>query len=89
MRVIYLNLSDLEELIRAFENKYHASTVTMLSNPDVRSRVSEDDLLEWEAYVNQRSGLREYYETLHREYLNHRSTLREKKSAEDPTKYAA
>lgn len=89
MRVIHLNLSDLEELIRQYEAKYQTSTVAMLSNSEVRSRITEDDLLEWEAYLNQRSSLREYYETLHREYLHHRSTNRHKRAAEDPTDYAA
>lgn len=89
MRVIHLNLSDLEELIRQYEAKYQTTTVAMLSNAEVRSRIMEDDLLEWEAYVNQRSSLREYYETVHREYLHHRSTNRQKRAAEDPTAYAA
>ena len=91
MRVIHLNLSDLEELIRGYEIQYHVSTVAMLSNADVRTKINEDDLLQWEAYVNQRSGLREYYEMVHREYLHNRNRniLRRKKIQEDPTEYAA
>lgn len=90
MRVIHLNLADLEELIRGYEVKCGVSTVQMLSDPDVRNRIAEDDLLEWEAYVNQRSALREYNECVHREYLQQRSGPRHKKTAdEDPTAYAA
>ena len=90
MRVIHLNLADIEDLIRKFEKKYATSTVEMLSNPAVRTAISEDDLLEWEAYVHQRGSLREYYEQVHREYLQNRGTQRHRKAAdEDPTEYAA
>ena len=91
MRVIYLNLSDLDELIREYEIQYRASTLEMLSNPEVRQRIPEDDLLELEAYVAQRSSLREHYDCMHREYLQKGRTHRApKKNAEDdPTAYAA
>lgn len=90
MRVIHLNLADLDELIRRYEDKYRVSTISMLSNPEERAKISEDDLLEWEAYVSQRSALREHYEEIHRQYLRQRGVPgRKKTTEEDPSEYAA
>lgn len=88
MRVVHLNLIDLDERIRGYEIQYRVSTVDMLSNPAVRDRIPEDDLLEWEAYVNHRISLREYYDRIHREYLQEVHPMNHR-AKDDPTEYAA
>lgn len=70
MPTTVLNLADLDGLISRFEQKYHVSSLEMLKDASVRKRISEDVLLRWEAYVNQRIRLRELYQHTHSEYLS-------------------
>jgi hypothetical protein len=70
MPTTVLNLADLDNLISKFEQKYHVSSLEMLRNADVRKRISEDVLLRWEMYVDQRIQLREIYHHTHSEYLS-------------------
>jgi hypothetical protein len=65
-----LNLNDLDNLVRGFEQKYAATSVEMLQNNSVRDRVPEHDLLRWEAYVYHRVHLRELSESTHSKYLS-------------------
>ena len=65
-----LNLSDLDNLVRGFEQKYAATSVAMLQNKSVREKVPEHDLLRWEAYVHHRARLRELSENTHSKYLS-------------------
>jgi len=78
MPTTVLNLTDLDNIIRRFEQAYNATSVDMLKDEAVRSKISEDVLLRWETYVNQRVRLRDVSEQTHRDYLsnveeNHRS----------------
>jgi len=65
-----LNLTDLDNLIRGFEQRYGVSSVDMLKEPAVRNKISEDVLLRWETYVYQRVRLRDLSEETHRDYLS-------------------
>lgn len=69
MPMTMLNLTDLDNIIRSFEKQYRVSSLDMLRDESFRSRISEDVLLRWEAYVSQRVWLRECYDVTHREYL--------------------
>ncbi|MGH9565057.1 MAG: hypothetical protein ACRD4F_10195 [Candidatus Angelobacter sp.] len=91
MKVTYLNLHDLDEIIRKYEEKYEAGSVDMLKDASVRSRISEDELLQWEACITQRRRLVDYNAEVHRGYLQPRHAKRESKAsvAYDPEKYAA
>lgn len=91
MRVIYLTLNDLDEIIRKYEEKYEASSVDMLKDASVRSRISEDELLKWEAYLTQRRRLFDHNAEVHRRYLQARRGDRQTRTpaAYDPEKYAA
>ena len=81
MRTTVLNLTDLDNRIRDYENRFGATSVEMLQDESVRARISEDILLKWETYVRQRSYLREMNLDCHRTYLDH---LR---PAKQPTKH--
>ena len=99
MTMTMLNLTDLDNLIRSFEKLYGVSSVEMLRDESFRSKVSEDVLLRWEAYVSQRVWLRESNDETHREYLSHLKHESNKSRAKhesskstatsDPLSYAA
>lgn len=74
MPTTVLNLTDLDNRIREYEHRFQTTSLEMLTDECVRSRVSEDILLKWEAYVRQRAYLRE--ESLDRRstYLSHLRT---------------
>jgi len=91
MRIVYRNLTDLDEIIRKYEELYNVSSVEMLKDLSARAKIGEDDLLKWEAYVTQRRRLLDHNAEIHREYPKTRRTSRHKRSAaaDDPEKYAA
>jgi len=95
MRITYLNLTDLDRLIREYEEKYSVSSVLMLKDAGVRSRISEDELLKWEAYITQRLALRDCHQQIHRDYLPGKgkstkdSVKKEKSANDDSFAYAA
>jgi hypothetical protein len=67
----YLDLPDLDDLIRGLEKKWAILSMEMLVNPSVRAKIPEHVLLRWEAYIRQRLQLREHYEKLRANYLSH------------------
>src|SRR5579859_7182713 len=62
MPTTVLNLTDLDNIIRRFEKAYNVTSVAMLKDETVRSKISEDALLRWETYVEQRVRLRDLSE---------------------------
>jgi hypothetical protein len=70
MTMTMLNLTDLDNLVRSFEKLYGVSSVEMLRDESFRAKISEGVLLRWEAYVSQRSWLRESYDVTHKTYLS-------------------
>ncbi len=70
MPTTVLNLTDLDNIIRRLEQLYQVSSVDMLKDEAVRSKISEDVLLRWETYVEQRVRLRDVSEQTHRCYLS-------------------
>ena len=69
MPTTVLNLTDLDNLIRRFEEKYGVSSLQMLTDASVRARVSEDVLLEWESYIHNLEALRELGVETRKNYL--------------------
>lgn len=69
MPTIFLNLTDLDNLIRTMEKTWDTSSVEMLRNESVRERIPEDVLLRWETYIRQRIHLRDASEQLRADYL--------------------
>jgi len=80
MPTTVLNLTDLDNRIRGFEQQYAVSSVDMLKEKSVRDRIPEDDILRWEAYIYQRVQLRDMYDQLRGDYL---SRLPQSDSASD------
>ena len=70
MPTTVLNLTDLDNLIRDFEQRYAVSSVDMLKEKSTRDRIPEDDLLRWETYVYQRVRLRDMYDQMRGDYLS-------------------
>lgn len=91
MRIVYRNLNDLDEIIRAYEEKYKISSFDMLKDQSARTGISEDELLKWEAYVAQRRRLLDHNSDVHRHYLQrpHKGTNRKPSAAYDSAAYAA
>ena len=77
MSTTILNITDLDNLIRGFEHDYGISTLEMLKDACARTKISEDVLLRWEAYVRQRVRLREMDAEVRSGYL---ATVRAKSS---------
>jgi hypothetical protein len=91
MRIVYRNLNDLDEVIRAYEKRYGISSVEMLKDSSVRSKINEDELLKWEAYLTQRRRLLDHNAEVHQHYLSQQTASTSKKRAAtyDPATYAA
>jgi len=71
MPTTYLDLTDLDDLIRNFETKWGISTMEMLKEPPARKQIPENEILRWETYIRQRRQLRECYAELRSRYLSH------------------
>lgn len=71
---IILSISDVEEMIAAFEKKYKMSSSQLLLDRKVREALPEDDVFEWEALIDHRSELLEMNQEMHREYLHQLSS---------------
>ncbi|MGC2638311.1 MAG: hypothetical protein WA294_14100 [Acidobacteriaceae bacterium] len=69
MPTTFLNLTDLDNRIRDFEERFQIDSVEMLQNESARARISEDLLLRWEAYLKQRVYLRDQNMERHSTYL--------------------
>lgn len=83
-----LNLTDLDNIIRRFEQQYQITTVEMLKDSATRAKISEDVLLRWETYVEQRIRLRDASDETRRCYLSDVEEDRKPKS-ERPNQQAA
>ena len=66
---IILSISDVEEVIAAFEKKYKISSSEFLLDQKLREALPEDEVFEWEAFIDHRNELLEMNQEMHREYL--------------------
>jgi len=66
---VSLSLNDVEELIRALEDKYKLSSAEFFRSQEFREGMPEDDVFRWEALVDHRLALREAYEQVRSGYL--------------------
>ncbi len=91
MPTTFLNLTDLDNRIRAFEQRFGVSSVEMLQDASVRASISEDTLLKWEAYVRQRVYLRDVNVDCHSSYLDqvHPGDPAESRQESDELAFAA
>ncbi len=90
-REIVLTLPDLEASIRRLEEKYRISTLDFFRDPTLRSDISEDDVFEWEVFVEHRRELRELSEELRRVYISSltKSDRSDRRSPEEVCSLAA
>jgi hypothetical protein len=71
MPEIRITLRDVEERLRDLRMKYGFSSEDFRSNPECRSRVSDQDEFDWESGLVHAEVLRDQEEELHRAYLLH------------------
>ena len=71
MSEIILTLREIQLRLLDLQGKYQCSDDNFRSNPEVRSRMSDEDEFEWEAYLAHADALREREAALHRGYLSH------------------
>ena len=69
IREVYLSLREVEDYIRKFEEKYQISSADFLRGAELRAQIPEDDIFQWEAFIDHRAAQRSVEEQLHREYL--------------------
>lgn len=69
IREVYLSLREVEDYVRRFEEKYKMSSAEFLRNAEQHTEVSEDDVFQWEAFIDHRRELRSIDEQVHRHYL--------------------
>lgn len=65
-----LTLRTVQTRLRELRKKYACSNEEFRVNPEVRSRVSDDDEFEWESYLAHEECLLEEEEELHQMYLS-------------------
>lgn len=70
IREVCLSLGEVDNLIRAIEEKYGVLTADFLLDADLRSRLPEDDVFQWEAFLAHKRELERNQETLRTAYLN-------------------
>jgi len=85
MPTTFLNLTDLDNIIRGLEKAWETSSVEMLKEESVRTRIPEDILLQWETYLRQRIHLRDLHEQLRTDYLSHVTHSSEARKAPTPS----
>ncbi len=64
-----LTLVEVENLIRQFEEKHGLTTAIFLRDTDARERLPEDDIFEWEAYIDHRAELRRLDDEIRKVFL--------------------
>jgi hypothetical protein len=66
-----LTLGEIQLRLLELQKKYQCSGLDFTTRAEVRSRVSDEDEFEWEAYMAHADALREREAALHRDYLSH------------------
>jgi hypothetical protein len=88
IREEYLTLAEVESLICKLEEKHALSTAEFLRNPDARMRLPEDDVFEWDAYIDHRAELRRIDEELRRAFLERVTQVPASETATDDKQLA-
>ena len=57
IREQFLTLLEVEELIHKFEEKYQVSTTEFLTNTELRTKILDDEVFQWEAFNAHRDEL--------------------------------
>src|SRR6266849_7592698 len=74
IREQFLTLLEVEELIHKFEEKYQVSTTEFLTNVELRAKMLDDEVFQWEAFNAHRDELERAAEEVRSDYLKHLKT---------------
>ena len=77
VREVCLSLTEVDNLIRSLEQKHGTLTADFLLDADLRSRLPEDDVFQWEAFFAHKRELERNEETLRTGYLDKVTQLSE------------
>jgi hypothetical protein len=69
IREQFLTLLEVEELIHKFEEKYQVSTTEFLTSTDLRAKMLDDEVFQWEAFNAHRDELVRAAEEVRSAYL--------------------
>lgn len=70
MPTTYLDLTDLDNIIKGLEKRWRVESVDMLRDESVRARIPELVLLRWETFIRQRIMLRDHDQQVRAKYLS-------------------
>jgi len=70
IREVCLSLTEVDDLIRSLEQKHGILSSDLLLDADLRGRLPEDDVFEWEACLAHKRELERNEQVLHTGYLN-------------------
>lgn len=70
IREVFLSLNDVEEKILGFERKYSVLSPEFFANDEIKRRLPEDDVFEWESLIYHRAALKETYQAVQSVYLS-------------------
>jgi hypothetical protein len=65
----FLSLIEVDDQISGFERKYGVSSNEFLRDSDLRSRIPEDDVFQWDAFIAHRVEIRRVDDETRRGYL--------------------
>jgi hypothetical protein len=70
MPTTYLDLADLDSLIKGLERRWGVESVDMLRDESIRALIPELALLRWETFIRQRIMLRDHDQQVRAKYLS-------------------
>lgn len=74
IKEVVLSINDVENALDAFERKYRVPSNQFLVDQKLRETMSEDEIFQWESYIDHRNELLDMNREMHHEYL-HQVTL--------------
>lgn len=77
IREVCLSLTELDDLIRSMEEKHGIRSADFLFDADLRSRLPEDDVFRWEAFLVHKRELERNQEEVRTRYLDKVTQLSE------------
>jgi hypothetical protein len=69
VREQFLTLLEVEELIHKFEERYQVSTTEFLTSTELRAKMLDDEVFQWEAFNAHRDELERAAEEVRSAYL--------------------
>lgn len=70
IREQFLSLLEVDEQITAFEQRYGVSSAEFLRDAELRGRMPEDDVFQWDAFIAHRVEIRRVDDETRKNYLD-------------------